>query len=360
LSGPSSDGGQTRISTLQKHDSTNGNTTTVVSNEGKGQLLFDSFYNAPTTNQQDLVNVAYPPPKFTFIPITDTQIARAISRLHAYKAPGDDNIPNAIFIKCSATHVPYLGHLYRATFALAIYPPEWKDSRTVVLRKPGKPDYTTPGAYLPIALIRTISKILSSCMTDELMQFSKQHNLLPANHFGCCAGHSTTDSLHYVTKTAKDAMKKDKVTSTLFLDIKGAFPSVNLECLIHDMRKRGIPVEYTDWIRRKIGGRRTTMVFDEYDSPLLTLPCGTDQGCPLLGMLFQFYTADLLDVAKTDNGEDAVVFVDDTALLATATTLKAANRKLKSMMEQTHGGFAWAASHGCEFAIEKFALIGFT
>jgi hypothetical protein len=40
------------------------------------------------------------------------------------------------------------------------------------------------------------------------------------------------------------------------------------------------------------------MVFNGYDSPLLTLPCGTDQGCPLSGMLFQFYNADLIDVAK--------------------------------------------------------------
>jgi len=155
-------------------------------------------------------------------------------------------------------------------------------------------------------------------------------------------------------------MAKDKVVSVLFLDIKGAFPSVNLKRLIHDMRKRGVPREYTDWITHKIGGRRTTMVFDGYESPLFTLPCGTDQGCPLSGMLFQFYNADLLDVANTSNGEDAVAFVDDTALLATASTFKAANQKLKVMMEQTNGGFAWAASHGCEFAVEKFALVGFT
>jgi len=253
-----------------------------------------------------------------------------------------------------------MGHLYWATFALAIYPQEWKDSWTVVLRKPGKPNYTAPGAYRPIALIRTISKILSSCIADELMQLSEKHQVLPANHFGCRAGHSTSDSLHYVTKTAKDAMSKNKVVSVLFLDIKGAFPSVNLEHLIHDMCKWGVPREYTDWIIRKIGGRRTTMAFDGYDSILLTLPCSTDQGCPLSGMLFQFYNTNLLDVANTSNGEDAVAFINNTALLATASTFKVANQKLKAMMERANGGFAWAASHGCEFTVEKFALVGFT
>ncbi|KAI0042319.1 hypothetical protein FA95DRAFT_1500218 [Auriscalpium vulgare] len=52
------------------------------------------------------------------------------------------------------------------------------------------------------------------------------------------------------------------------------------------MRKRGVPRQYTDWIRNKLSGRRTTMVFDGYESALMTLPCGTDQGCPLSGILF--------------------------------------------------------------------------
>jgi len=68
----------------------------------------------------------------------------------------------------------------------------------------------------------------------------------------------------------------------------------------------------------------------------------------------------LRQVTVGADGEDAVAFVDDTALLATASNFKAANRKLKAMMEQVNGGFAWAESHGCEFAVEKFALIGFT
>ncbi|KAA1478292.1 hypothetical protein DENSPDRAFT_748331, partial [Dentipellis sp. KUC8613] len=81
-------------------------------------------------------------------------------KLSPYKAAGDDGIPNAVYKECSDDLVPYLGPLYRATFALNLYPSEWKDSTTVVLRKPGKSDYSLPGAYRPIALIRTISKIL--------------------------------------------------------------------------------------------------------------------------------------------------------------------------------------------------------
>ncbi|KAA1477139.1 hypothetical protein DENSPDRAFT_754134, partial [Dentipellis sp. KUC8613] len=72
-------------------------------------------------------------PAFKFELVTDAQIQRAINKLLPYKAAGDDGIPNAVYKECSDELIPYLGPLYRATFALNIYPPEWKDSTTVVL-----------------------------------------------------------------------------------------------------------------------------------------------------------------------------------------------------------------------------------
>jgi len=44
------------------------------------------------------------------------------------------------------------------------------------------------------------------------------------------------------------------VVSTLFLDIKSAFPSVVLKQLMHDMRKQGVPMQYTAWLRRCVEG----------------------------------------------------------------------------------------------------------
>ena len=53
----------------------------------------------------------------------------------------------------------------------------------------------------------------------------------------------------------KDAWRDGKVASVLCMDVKGAFPSVDLDRLIHNMRMRGIPVEHTDWLERRYAGR---------------------------------------------------------------------------------------------------------
>lgn len=41
-------------------------------------------------------------------------------------------------------------------------------------------------------------------------------------------------------------MDMKKAVVVLFLDIKGAFPSINLDKLVYNMHKQGIPKEYTD------------------------------------------------------------------------------------------------------------------
>ncbi|KAG2072431.1 hypothetical protein BDR04DRAFT_987375, partial [Suillus decipiens] len=54
---------------------------------------------------------------------------------------------------------------------------------TIVLYKPGRPDYSVLKAYRPIMLLDTMANILSSCVTDDLTYIAEEHNLLPSMHF---------------------------------------------------------------------------------------------------------------------------------------------------------------------------------
>ena len=87
---------------------------------------------------------------------------------------------------------------------------------------------------------------------------------------------------------------------------------------------------------------------------------GLDQVCPLLGIAFQFYNADLLEVRHTESGEDAVAFVDYMLLLAWGKMLAEANDKVKGMMEREGGRLDWACMHQCNFALDKFGVMGLT
>jgi ribonuclease HI len=359
-SADTSDGGRTRIPTLVTTQA-NGTQLVAETNREKEDLLFDTFFPEPNTNIESVPpDYEYPPPAFEYEPITDAQIRRAIDKLNPFKAPGENGIPNVLIKQCVDVLLPYLGPLFRATFELKTYPAEWRDSITKVLRKPGKADYTAPGAYRPIALLDTIGKVLSACVAEDLVKMTEKHHLLPEHHFGCRPGRTTTDAIHYVVGEAKDAWRRGRVMGLLYLDIKGAFPSIILDRLTHNMRRRGVPAEYTDWIDRKVRDRFTTVSFDDHNPAARLIGRGMDQGCPLSAIAYQFYNGDLLDIVRGRKGEDSIGFVDDTTIMAEGADLEEAFGKLTDIMTRTDGAYSWAAKHDCHFAVEKFGLMGLT
>ena len=187
------------------------------------------------------------------------QVLQAIQNLAPYKAPSPNGICNVVFIKCSDILVPWMGHLFWVTFTLNHFPNEWLTSKTVIICKPGCPDYGLPKAYQPIALLNTMLKILSACIAEKWVWIVTEHNLLPTTHFSGLPGRSTTDFLHLLTKFTHDAWAHptDNYISILFMDVKAAFPSVVPECLFHNMHSCWVPEEYINWYKMCMTGRAT-------------------------------------------------------------------------------------------------------
>jgi hypothetical protein len=55
---------------------------------------------------------------------------------------------------------------------LGYHPKLWKIFIMITLRKPGKPDYTIPKAHHPIALEKTMAKVIESVFTRCLATYS--------------------------------------------------------------------------------------------------------------------------------------------------------------------------------------------
>jgi len=53
-----------------------------------------------------------------------------------------------------------------------------------------------------------------------------------------------------------------------------------------------------EWIMHRVEGETMTLSFDGFISEPLSLNRGINQGCPLSGILFQFYNMDLIDGYK--------------------------------------------------------------
>ena len=354
---PTGDGGRTRIPTLNGK-AEDGSTVTATTNQEKGDLLAKTLFPPPPETSSVPADHNYPEPAETWTPISREHLIQAIRKLNAFKAPGPDGIANIVFKKCPVL-IDRILPLFNATLQLNTYYDPWRESTTVIIRKPGKPDYSVPKAYRPIALLNTTAKLLSALIADRVSYVLETHNLLPSTHFGGRPGRSTTDSLHLLESTVRHAWRQGKVVSALFLDIEGAFPNAVTDRLLHNMRTRRLPTEVINYTELLLRGRKTRLRFDDYISDWIPITNGMGQGDPLSMILFIIYNSDLVETAENSN-ELTLAFVDDTAFIAIGKDFHETHAILVDMLEREGGGYQWSKEHNSKFETSKFALIDFS
>jgi hypothetical protein len=256
--------------------------------------------------------------------------------------------------------IPFVGPIFHSLDKLGHFPDDWSELRIPVLRKPGKLDYDVPGAHRPIALTKGLPRWLYRAKDLQVVAEAELAGILPANQFGARPGRSTTDALHKVVKVVKDAWRVGKVATVLCMDVKGAFPSVNLDRLNYDLHMRGIPVQHTEWIQRRFAARKGRLTFGDFVSKLFDITGSLDQGDPHSGFLYGIYNAALAEIPRPACGEDGVIFVDDNTVIAVATTFQRTHGKIQRMMQRQDSIDAWGASHNTIFGPAKYQVAGFS
>ncbi len=267
-----------------------------------------------------------------------------------------DKVPKGV--QRSRENYKRLFYIYEAMLERGFQYTLWKVSITVVLQKPGKLHYDVPKAYRPIALLNTMWKILTAIVASHITFLTKKHELLPPNHFSGRPGRTTSDALHVLAHKIKDTWQAGKVTAVLFLDIEGAFPNAVLMKLVHNLRKCRIPGKYMDFIEQMLADRCTTLKYDGHTLEPIVLDNGIGKGDPLLMVLYQYYNADLLNIPR-GKYKDALAYVDDTIMVATAETFTEAHMMLADMMGQEGGVLDWSRAHNSPLEYTKLALIDF-
>lgn len=291
-------------------------------------------------------------------PITEHEILRALKATKGTTAPREDGIPTLVW-----KHLwPYIGksitHIFTASIRLSYYPRRWKRARIVVLRKPGKPDYSTPGAYRPISLLNTLGKLLEAVVAKRLSYYAETHGLLPDTQFGGRPGRNTEQALLVLANAIDRAWLKTKVVTLVAFDLKGAFNGVNKKTLDARLEAKGIATIARNWIRSFMEDRLANITFDDFESAVAPLEnAGLAQGSPLSPILFTFFNSDLVDQPVDYHG-GASAYIDDYFRWRAG---RSAEENIKKIQEEDIPRIEdWARRTGSCFAVEKTELIHIT
>ena len=166
--------------------------------ERKAQALRETLFPPPPeADLSDIPGYEYPEP-LQMPAITEKEVCQAVRRAAPNKAPGPDGIPNLTLHRALAipAFLSHLTNLFNACLHLGYCPEHFRKSTTVVLRKPGKPDYADPKAYRPIALLNTIGKALEAVIATCISYMVEAHSLLPQTHVGGRRWRSCEHAIH--------------------------------------------------------------------------------------------------------------------------------------------------------------------
>lgn len=156
--------------------------------------------------------------------------------------------------------------LYLPLFFPAAYK-EFKDSLSVIIPKPKKPDYSSIKAYWPISLVSCLSKLGGKILTNCL-QFKAVANLIfhPCQ-YGCTIKHSTEDVGIHVVNKIRDGWSKGQVTSMMALDLAQFFPSINHNVLTHTLCSQGFNPLLVDFFQNFLSDYYTSYWWNTASSP---------------------------------------------------------------------------------------------
>jgi hypothetical protein len=243
--------------------------------------------------------------------ISEIEIYRSLKAAKGTTAPGEDGLPTLIWKRLWKYLGNIITRIFTSSIELRYHPQRWRSARIIVLRKPGKPDYSLPRAYRPISLLNTLGKLLEAVMARRLSFFVEHYGLLPDTQFGGRPGRTTEQALLTLTNAIDRAWYKQKVVTLVAFDLKGAFNGVNKTNLDIRLQSKGIPSVARTWIASFMSGRQASIGFDDYQTEVVPLDnAGLAQGSPLSPILFAFFNCDLVDQPVDFHG-GASAFIDD-------------------------------------------------
>jgi retron-type reverse transcriptase len=332
--------------------------TMATSAQDKARTLQqECFPPPPEVDLGDLEHARYPQAREDEGEVRKEELGGVVWGLKPDKAPGPDEVVNRVVKLAVDTLQSEIERLATACLSIGYHPREFRTAITVVLRKPGKPDYSDPAAYRPIALLNTLGKIIESIVARRLSRLAEDHKLLPETQYGARPGRSTEDALLNLQEEIRAhwARKKGTVVSILSLDVSKAFDRVSHQRLLHILRMKRIPTNLVKWIGSFLEDRRTAMKVGNYTSPEEAVQVGIPQGSPLSPILYLFYTAELVQNCQQPKyNATATAFVDDTNILVYGSSAKDNCRKLKQVHKSCE---RWARKHGSSFNVSKYQLL---
>lgn len=291
--------------------------------EEKAQKLADQFYQSHTLSEsmvsphEDVVRNSIQGLTQAAIILPDAglttfdEVQRLVKYSVGFKAPGADRIFNIMLKHAGNATLAKIVEIFNRCLELGYFPRNWKFSKVVPIRKPGK-DPPLPTSYRPISLLPALSKIFERVIYTRMVEHCDNFNILTNVQFGFRKGHSTAHQLQRVLNAIKNGHRIGMSSAMALLDVEKAFDNVWHNALIHKLCSQDFPTYLVKIIQSYLSSRTSAVFIGQSRSESYENCAGVPQGSVLGPLLYNCYTTDIPALPRLTQ---LSLYADDTAIV---------------------------------------------
>lgn len=269
------------------------------------------------------------------------------------KTPGPDGITHDIITQAYNTIPELFFSIYSILLNNGYHPKCWKQATGIILKKPGKPDYSAPKAYRVISLLNCLGKVSERILAQRLSYLAETTGLLHPTQIGGRLKKSAVDTALLLTNEVEQNKLLGLKTSTLFLDVKGAFDHVAKNRLLAILRDLRLPRSLILWISSFLGHRQLKLTFNSNIEEFREVNTGIPQGSPISPILFLIYIRGLF----TSQSVKYLSYIDDISITVSSTSFY---RNIRLLEREADRLITVGKQHAISFDIAKTELIHYT
>ncbi|XP_063823084.1 uncharacterized protein LOC135073021 [Ostrinia nubilalis] len=279
-------------------------------------------------------------------PFTEAEVDAVLKAQNPKKAPGPDGFTSDICANAINASRGVFMAIANKCLELSHFPLSWKAAHVVILRKPGKGDYTHPKSYRPIGLLSVLGKTVEKLMVGRL-----QWHILPTlsqKQYGFMPQRGTEDALYDLINHVRKELDRKKSVIMISLDIEGAFDNAWWPALKTQLASRGCPRNLYKMVCSYLSDRSITVHYAGAKSTR-----GTTKGCvqgSIGGPTFWNIILDPLLQLLSGERVHCQAFADDGVLVFSSESLDGMEDNINTVLEKIVN---WGVQNKLNFAAHK-------
>ena len=229
---------------------------------------------------------------FSFSPVSEPEVRKAIKNLKPKKSSGLDFIPPTIIKLAVDVIAAPLTWIINASLLSGEFLSCWKTAKVSPVYK-NKGTKLSKIFYRPVSNLSAVSKVIELIVNKRVLKFFETNCLFPHSQHGFRQKRSTFSAVSIMHESWLKAKEEKYHQAVAFLDLSAAFDTLSKDIVCQKLECYGFDKTSVKWFDSYLSDRKQRVMIGSSISDSITMNVGSPQGAILSPTVFIILISDI-------------------------------------------------------------------